>query len=267
MKTIRELASLDGRVALVTGGAGHIGRAIAGALAEAGADVALVDKTGVCLDEACAEVTLAGSGRVISLGVDLADENGVRSVVPAVQSSLGRIDILVNCAAFVGTAQLAGWVTGFEQQSVDTWRQALEVNLTSTFILVQAAVPSLRASGRGSVINIGSIYGMLGPDMRLYDGTTMGNPAAYAASKGGLLQMTRWWATVLAPTVRVNCISPGGIWRNQPEAFVERYVERTPMHRMGTEEDIKGSALFLASDLSAYVTGQNLAVDGGWSAW
>lgn len=267
MKTIRELASLEGRVALVTGGAGYIGRAIAGAFAEAGADVALIDKADACLDEACADVTSAGAIRVIPLVVDLADEHAVRGIVPAVRSALGGIDILVNCAAFVGTAQLSGWVTAFEQQSADVWRQALEVNLTSAFILVQAAAPVLRASGHGSVINIGSIYGMLGPDMRLYDGTSMGNPAAYAASKGGLLQMTRWWATVLAPDIRVNCISPGGIWRNQPEVFAERYVERTPLHRMGTEEDMKGSALFLASDLSAYVTGQNLVVDGGWSAW
>jgi NAD(P)-dependent dehydrogenase (short-subunit alcohol dehydrogenase family) len=101
----------------------------------------------------------------------------------------------------------------------------------------------------------------------LYEGTAMGNPAAYAASKGGLLQLTRWLATTVAPQVRVNSISPGGVWRNQPESFVERYKARTPLARMATEDDFRGAIAFLASDLSGYVTGQDLAVDGGWGVW
>ena len=175
------------------------------------------------------------------------------------RKTLGSLDIVVNCAAFVGTSGLSGWVTPFEEQSVDTWRAALETNLTACFALIQAATPFLRESGHGSVINIGSTYGVVGPDMSLYEGTAMGNPAAYAASKGGLTQLTRWLATTLAPDIRVNCISPGGIARGQDEKFVERYKTRTPMKRMGTEEDMKGALLYLASDLSAYVTGQNAA--------
>lgn len=108
---------------------------------------------------------------------------------------------------------------------------------------------------------------MLAPDWSLYAGTTMGNPAAYGASKGGLIQFTRWLATTLAPAVRVNCISPGGIWRNQPDDFVARYATRTPLQRMGTEDDLRGAIAYLASDLSKYVTGQNLSVDGGWGVW
>jgi NAD(P)-dependent dehydrogenase (short-subunit alcohol dehydrogenase family) len=108
---------------------------------------------------------------------------------------------------------------------------------------------------------------MVGPDVGLYDGTQMGNPAAYAASKGGLLQLTRWLATVLAPGVRVNAISPGGVWRGQPEEFHQRYVARTPLRRMAREEDLKGAVAYLASDLSTYVTGHNLVVDGGWTVW
>ena len=103
--------------------------------------------------------------------------------------------------------------------------------------------------------------------MRLYEGTVMGNPAAYGASKGGLLQLTRWLATVMAPAVRVNAITPGGVWRNQPEPFRTRYEERTPLRRMATEEDLKGAIAYLASDLSSYVTGHNLVVDGGWTTW
>ena len=123
-------------------------------------------------------------------------------------------------------------------------------------------------SGRGSIIHIGSIYGVLGPDWSLYDATDVpGTPAAYSASKGGLLQMTRWLATSLAPDVRVNAIVPGGIERHTAERFKAAYETRTPLGRMASEEDVKGAASFLASDASAYVTGHCLTVDGGWSAW
>jgi len=143
----------------------------------------------------------------------------------------------------------------------------MRVNLTSAFVIVQEAKEALAASGRGSVILFASIYGMVGPDLRLYAGTSMGNPAGYGVSKGGLLQLMRYLATVLAPRVRVNAISPGGVWRQQPEAFHERYTSRTPLSRMAIEEDLKGAVAYLASDLSSYVTGHNLVVDGGWTAW
>ena len=127
--------------------------------------------------------------------------------------------------------------------------------------------PLLKESAGGCIINIASIYGSYGPDHSLYAGTEMGTPAAYAASKGGLIQLTRWLATTLGPGVRVNTVSPGGVFRNQPEVFVQRYRERTPLARMATEDDFRGAIAYLASDLSAYVTGQNLAVDGGWGVW
>ena len=164
-------------------------------------------------------------------------------------------------------SDLEGWVTSFEKQSPDTWRRALEVNLTAPFVLVQSCLDALRSSSHGSIINIGSTYGVGGAVMSLYEGTSMGNPAAYAASKGGLIQFTRWLSTVLAPQIRVNSISPGGIWREQPDSFHQRYVERTPLGRMANEEDFKGIIAYLASDASAYVTGQNIMVDGGWTAW
>jgi NAD(P)-dependent dehydrogenase (short-subunit alcohol dehydrogenase family) len=125
----------------------------------------------------------------------------------------------------------------------------------------------LKISQGASIINIASIYGMFGPDWRLYKGTELSNPAAYSASKGGLIQFTRWLATSIAPYVRVNSISPGGIFRNQPKAFVRRYEARTPLARMATEDDFRGVVAFLASDMSKYVTGQNLVVDGGWGVW
>ena len=127
--------------------------------------------------------------------------------------------------------------------------------------------PLLKATEGASIINIASIYGEYGPDWSLYEGTYMSNPAAYSASKGGLIQFTRWLATTIAPDIRVNAISPGGIFRNQPEVFVKRYEAKTPLGRMATEDDFRGVVAFLASDMSRYVTGQNLVMDGGWGVW
>lgn len=267
MRSFQELANLRGRVAVVTGGTGHLGRAMADALAELGANVVVTDKNEEECTHAAAEIAKAHGVRCVGLGLDLADEAAVRTLPSRVVQDLGRLDVLVNNAAFVGTSNLDGWIIPFQRQSASTWRQAFEVNLTAVFTLTQAAAQHLKASGHGCVINMASIYGAYGPDLRLYEGTTMGNPAAYAASKGGLIQFTRWCSTVLAPDIRVNAISPGGVFREQDERFVQRYVDRTPLGRMACEQDFKGVVCFLASDLSAYVTGQNLIVDGGFGVW
>lgn len=258
---------LHGRVALVTGATGHIGRAFCDALAEMGADIALLDQT----PEHCSNESTRIRGmyqvRTLSLPTDLTNEKAVRTVPQTVVDKLGRLDILINCAAIAPATGTGGWAVPFAQQTSEAWRLALEVNLTAAFTLIQASTEALSISGHGSVINVASIYGMVGPDMRLYEDTTMANPAAYAVSKGGLLQFTRWLATTLAPRVRVNSITPGGVWRNHPESFHERYRFRTPLQRMACEEDFKGAAVYLASDLSAYITGHNLVVDGGWTIW
>jgi NAD(P)-dependent dehydrogenase (short-subunit alcohol dehydrogenase family) len=257
---------LDGRVVAITGGAGHIGRAFADAMAELGATVALLDLPGG-LDSATSSLLERHPGKHIGVVVDLAELETCGDAVDEVVRRCGRLDVLVHCAALVGTSGLEGWAVRFEDQKLPAWKKALDVNLSSAFVLVQRALPALRASGHGSVVFVGSIYGVSGPDWRLYEGTSLGNPAAYAASKGGLLQMVKWLATTLAPDVRVNALSPGGVFRNTPEPFHTRYVDRTPLRRMAQEEDFKGAIAFLASDLSAYVTGQNLVVDGGWTAW
>jgi NAD(P)-dependent dehydrogenase (short-subunit alcohol dehydrogenase family) len=267
MKSIQQLMNLTGRVALITGGGGHIGRAVASALAEVGAAIAITDKDEEACARASAELAHLHGREVLSLPVDLVDDDSLARLPGVVASQCGGLDILVHCAAFVGTSELTGWNEPFERQSLATWRKVLDVNLASVFHLTQAAVPALRVSRKGVIINVSSIYGLHGPDLRLYQGTGMNNPAAYAASKGGLIQFTRWCATVLAPDIRVNALVPGGVFRNQDPHFVERYIERTPLQRMATEEDFKGAACYLASDLSAYVTGQCLVVDGGWGVW
>jgi len=267
MNRLSKLMDMQGRCALITGAAGGLGGVMAGTLAEMGADLILVDRPGSAY---APDVSSLGQRYGVSLTrveCDLESQQERSALVAQVQGSRDSLHVLVNNAGFVGTTGLQGWVTEFEQQSVETWRRALEVNLTAGFDLVKGLTPLLRNSGTGSVINIASIYGMLGPDYSLYEGTAMGNPAAYAASKGGLIQLSRWLATTLAPAIRVNTITPGGVFRNQPDVFVERYKSRTPLGRMATEDDFRGAIAYLASDMSAYVTGQNLMVDGGWGAW
>lgn len=267
MRTIAELTRLDGRAALVTGGAGHIGLAVGETLAELGANIAVLDVDEAGCRKRVDELAERGSARLLPVACDLGDEQATRAAVREVVATLGGLDIVIHCAGYTGMTERPGWAVPFDQQTVEAWDAALRVNLTSAFVIVQEARSALAASRRGSVILFGSIYGVAGPDLRLYEGTVMANPPGYAASKGGLIQLTRYLATVLAPDVRVNAISPGGIWRQQPQVFHDRYVARTPMSRMGTEEDIKGAVAYLASDLSRYVSGHNLMVDGGWTAW
>lgn len=257
--------SLRGRVALITGGAGHIGRAAAAALAELGCRLVLADLAEAKPEAVAKEIARSQDAECTGLACDLADSNAIRVLPDHLDRHGGQLDILVNCAALVGSKELQGWAVPFGEQSEDAWRKALDVNLTAPFLLCQSFTPLLRKSGHGSIINIASIYGIAAPDWSLYENTGMGNPAAYAASKAGLIQLTRWLATALAPNIRVNAITPGGLLRGQPAQFVEKYEKRTPLARMGREEDLLGAIAYLAGDLSAYVTGHNLIVDGGWT--
>jgi NAD(P)-dependent dehydrogenase (short-subunit alcohol dehydrogenase family) len=265
MKTLKELMDLSGRVALITGGSGYVGSTAGQSLAELGAKVAVLDIEQEKCDAVATVLSETYKVDCVGLAVDLSATDEIARVPARVKERLGRLDIIIHSAAY--TANVPGWAVPFEEQSVEPWDRAMRINMTAAFLLVQAAKDLLVQSERGSVLFVSSIYGIVGPDMRLYKDTGMNNAAGYAATKGGLLQLMRYLATVLAPHVRVNAISPGGIWRNQPEQFHERYKARTPLGRMATEEDLKGAIAYLASDLSNYVTGHNLIIDGGWTAW
>ena len=266
MKTLADLGNLSGQLALITGGAGHIGRAIASGLAERGCNLCLLDLPESNAEDAARQLSDEWGVKVIALHVDLESEDERSQVPTMLRTHFDRLDILINNAAFYPREKLEGWVAALEDQKLDVMRRCIEVNLTAGFHLSQLLIGQLRQGG-GRIINIGSIYGVLGPDMSLYGNTGMGNPAAYAMSKGGLVQLSRWMATTMAPDVRVNCLCLGGVARNQQDDFVQRYLTRTPLGRMATEEDFKGAVAFLVSDLSAYLTGQVIMVDGGWSAW
>lgn len=267
MNKLSELMNLQGRRAMLTGANGALGKIIAETLADLGCNLLLLDRNGSDFTTLLSSLSTNSKVDVVTLECDLEDEAERQSMIQTVKADGLGLDVLINNAAFVGSSNLQGWSCSFEDQTLEAWRRAIEVNLTAVFHLCQSFAPELRSTCSGTIINVASIYGELGPDWTLYEGTNMGNPAAYAASKGGVIQLTRWLSTTMAPEVRVNAISPGGIFRNQPNSFVERYCKKTPLARMATESDFRGVIAFLATDMSRYVTGQNLMVDGGWSSW
>jgi NAD(P)-dependent dehydrogenase (short-subunit alcohol dehydrogenase family) len=267
MATLEQLMNLSGRRVVITGATGHLGRVFAESLAELGADLLLIDRPGSEFEAVKQKLADVWRISVEYKPVDLEIQEERTAFIKNLAEENCRVHVLINNAAFTGTSDLQGWGGRLEAQTVETWRRAVEVNLTAAFHLCQGLMPLLSDSGNGSIINVASIYGSLGPDWRLYDGTLMTNPAAYSASKGGLIQLTRWLATSLAPHVRANTLSPGGIIRGQPKQFIDNYAARTPLGRMATEDDFRGVIAYLASDLSRYVTGQDIVVDGGWSAW
>jgi len=267
MTTIKDLSNLNGRRVLITGAAGRLGQVMADTLSELGASLVLVDLPASDIKNLSKKLVSRWGVKVETYYCDLEDNSQRSELIESIKNDEQKLNILINNAAFVGSSDLKGWSVPFEEQTLETWQRALQVNLTSVFDLSKGLSSKLSLSGHASIINIASIYGVLGPDYSLYEGTKMGNPAAYAASKGGLIQFTRWLSTTLAPSIRVNAISPGGIFSGQSDNFVKRYENKVPLERMGNEEDLKGIIAFLASDLSSYVTGQNIMIDGGWSAW
>lgn len=256
---------LDGKTALITGGLGYLGRELCAEYSKQGTNLVVLDKDREDNDFFS---ELQRNGVTVDFyNVDFESQESRAVVIEKISTKYRNLDILINNAAYVGSTDVSGWAVPFEVQSISTWNKALEVNLTTPFHLVQGFEKLLRNSNAPAIVNIGSIYGSHGPDWELYRGTDMGNPAGYAASKGGLIQLTRWLATTLSPTIRVNCVSPGGIGRNQESDFVERYQNRTPLKRMATEKEIVNTILFLSSSSASYITGQNIHVDGGWTAW
>ena len=260
---------LGGKVALVTGGAGILGQKFCAGLAEAGAKVAVVD-----VETSVAQAAAAHLGEnAVGFGCDIADPASVQACVAAVIARFGFIDILHNNAA-TKSRDVRAFFTPFEDYSLDTWREVMAVNIDGMFLMAQAVGKHMVARGQGgAVIQTASIYGLVGPDSRIYEGSDylggpINTPAVYAASKAAVVGLTKWLATHWAKSgIRVNCLVPGGVSSGQNGLFSDRYSERVPMGRMAQADEMVPALLYLASDASSYVTGQVLAVDGGWTAW
>lgn len=268
LPTVQELYDLTGKVALVTGGARTLGYDMALALAEAGADVAITSRT---LEHALAsarKISEATGRKAASFACDVRSEDSIVALVDAVMAEFGKIDILVNNA---GNVVSTSDNKPIEMRPVAEWDNTIATNMTGSFLCTKHVVArAMKPARSGVIINIGSVAGMGGKDHRVYRGTDMGGVTIdYAAAKGGVINMTREEACWLAQyNIRVNCISPGGFWRNQPEPFPAQYSDLVPMGRMGQDgKEMKGPVLFLASEASSYVTGVNLPVDGGMMAW
>lgn len=264
MNDLRDLLDLSGRTSLVTGASGNLGMAICHTLAELGCDLIIVDQAPTQVSKLASSLSKKWNVKAEGIACDLELPHERLNLVNKVLAHYKRLNCLINNAAFVGTNKIEGWNVDFEDQSATTFGRALEVNLTAAFDLSKRFAKILNKSEGGVIINIASIYGISAPDWELYKGTEMSNPAAYGASKAGLIQLTKWLASTMAPNIRVNSISPGGILRDQPREFIDRYISKTPLGRMATEDDIQGAIAYLATDMSKYVTGQNLVIDGGW---
>jgi NAD(P)-dependent dehydrogenase (short-subunit alcohol dehydrogenase family) len=263
------MADLSGQVALVTGGAGILGQKFCAGLAEAGAKVAVVDLFG----DAAEKVAEAVGGGSTGFQCDVSDAASVKACADAVIEKFGRIDILLNNAA-TKTADVRDFFTPFEEYKLETWREVMSVNIDGMFLMAQAVGKAMLASGRGGrIVQTASIYGLVGPDSRIYEGSDylggpINTPAVYSASKAAVVGLTKWLATHWAKEgIRVNCLVPGGVGSGQNSAFGDLYSSRVPMGRMAEADEMVGPMLFLASEASSYVTGQVLAADGGWTAW
>jgi len=274
--TIQEKFDLTGRVAIVTGGVGLLGAEFCKTLAEAGAAVAVVDLN-ASASQAVAD-TLTKSGYTAqAFVVDITKPDSVNAMVENVLSAFGRIDILVNSAAldpkFDPDAVKKGITPGaFEDYPLEQWNAALNVNLTGMFLITQACVKPMLAQGKkGSIINICSTYGLNGPDQRIYikDGERVAfKPVYYTVTKAGVMGFTKYLAAYYAGTdIRVNALTPGGVFNNHEDYFVKNYSAKTIIGRMAKKDEMNGALLFLASDASSYMTGNNVVVDGGWTAW
>lgn len=273
---IQEKFNLAGRVAVVTGGVGLLGTEFCRTLAEAGAAVAIVDLNEPAL-QPVADALVSDGYRVLPVSADITQPDSVNVAVKKILSKFERIDILVNSAAldpkFDPDAVSKGITPGaFEDYPLDQWNAALNVNLTGMFLMTQACVkPMLEQGKKGSIINICSTYGLNGPDQRIYikEGTRVAfKPVYYTVTKAGVLGFTKYLAAYYAGTeIRVNALTPGGVFNNHDDHFVKNYSAKTILGRMARRDEMNGALLFLASDASSYMTGNNVVVDGGWTAW
>lgn len=268
----RSLFDLSGKTALITGSSGILGRHFSAGLAESGAAVALFDIDAETVRIQANEISSRYGVMVNGYVCDVSDPASVLDAVASVVADFGRIDVLHNNAAGKSD-DLNAFLAPFEEYSYDQWRKIMAVNIDGMFLMAQAVGKQMVQQGGGSIIQTTSIYGLLGPDQRIYEGSEylgrqINSPGVYAASKAAIIGLTHYLATYWAEMgIRVNAIAPGGVESGQNEEFIRRYSARIPLGRMAKAHELVGALLYLASDASSYVTGQTLAVDGGLTAW
>jgi NAD(P)-dependent dehydrogenase (short-subunit alcohol dehydrogenase family) len=263
---INKMFRLDSRVAIVTGGAGLYGKHISEALAEAGAQVIIASRD----ENKCqqyANTLVNRTFKAKGMYLDLEKQDSINELTDKVIREYGRIDILINNAV-----SRRGF-KDLEDVTKEDWEAAQAINATGLMLITQAVIKKMCSQQSGNIINIGSIQGTVGPHFPVYEGTSMTSPVNYTYDKWGMVGFTKWLANYYGKfNIRANCISPGGYGPGVEQAygennFVHRYKQLTPLGRFAVDDDIKGPVVFLASDASAYITGHNLLVDGGWTSW
>ncbi len=269
MRTLDKWYDIKGKVVILTGAAGKIGPKYAEILSECGANV-------VCLDlkeERCKEMEKhlrdTYSTRPMGMGIDISQKAEVQRAIDNIVKQYGKIDVLINNAAYEQLKHVVNeQVLSFEDFPLEVWQATIDVNLTGMFLCCQAVGKVIAQQGYGVILNISSVYGVVAADQRIYGDSKLNSNVAYAATKSGVLNFTRFLASYWqGKNIRVNSLSPGGVFANQDEEFVKNYSYRTMLGRMADMDDVCAAMLYLVSDASKFVTGFNLIVDGGWTAW
>lgn len=268
----RDVFSLEGRVVAVTGASGQLGRRFCRALAARGARVAALDMTAdpARAGEAFGDV----HGRVLPVRADITRRTDLEAALATIAAQWEVPHGLVNAAALDSPPGAPASENGpFETYPESSWDRVMEVNVKGTLLCCQVIGGAMAQAGRGSIVNVSSIYGLVSPDQRIYEyrrtrGETFFKPVAYSASKSAVLNLTRYLATYWAPrNVRVNTVTFGGVFNHQDEQFLAGYTAHVPLGRMARPDEYNGAIVFLLSDASSYMTGSNLVMDGGWTAW
>lgn len=263
---VSKLFDVSNKVIMITGATGNLGVEYVRGFSQAGANVVIADLQFKNCKKLADEIQKKYDVDSLPIKLDLNNKKSINSMIKKTISKFSKIDVLINNAAYQGNDKLR--TTKFEDFPLPAWKQGLDVNLTGIFLTCQEVGKIMSKQGYGNIINIASTYGIVAPDQRIYGKSGQNAAAFYSATKAAVINLTRYLASYWRGTgIRVNALSPGGVKRNQGPSFIKKYSERTMLGRMAKKDEYVGSLLFLASDASSYMTGSNLIVDGGWTAW
>lgn len=261
------LFDLTNKVAIITGGAGLLGSEHAIALASQGAKIVMADFNEEKCNEAC-NILKEQQIQATSKFCDVTKKESWQNLRDEVINEFGKIDILINNAGFTNQSKSANFDASFENFPLEDWNAIMNVNLTGTFLGCQVIGQKMLEQGKGSIVNIASLYGVVSPNHNIYPGTGISQPVAYSVSKHGVVSLTKYLATLWASKgVRVNALTPGGIFNGHQGLFLDRFKSLNPIGRMSNKDELRGGIIYLASDASSHVVGHNLIIDGGWTAW
>ena len=263
---VEQLFDLSGKVVIITGAAGNLGSRYAVGLSQFGANVVLADIDYIKCKQMAKKIKEKYLTDPEPIKLDLTKKKSISNVVSKVLKKYSKIDVLINNAAYQGNDKIRK--TSFENLSLDDWNKSISVNLTGVFLMCQQVGKIMKKQKQGNIINIGSTYGLVAPDQRIYGDSGQNAAAFYSASKGGVINLTRYLASYWNRTgIRVNTLTPGGVGNNQKSNFIKKYSNKTMLGRMAKKDEYVSAILFLSSDASSYMTGSNLIIDGGWTAW